>query len=217
MIDVMIVDDQQIIREGLKMMLSLSDEINVIGEAENGNELLELLRGKSPDIILMDIRMPGMDGVEATRVVKEKYPNIKVIILTTFNEDRYIFNGLKNGVDGYLLKDAKSQEIISAVNTVYHGNMLLYPEIATKVVKAFNSMTAGIIDTDNNEKNEEKLKDLTSREIEIAQLVKDGKSNKEISSALFIAEGTVKNHISNILNKLELDSRAKLVSYMTSN
>lgn len=215
MINVIIVDDQQIIREGLKMMLSLSNDINIIGEAENGKELLALLPDKLPHIILMDIRMPEMDGVEATRIVKEKYPNIKVIILTTFNEDQYIFNGLKNGADGYLLKDAKSQEIILAVNTVYNGNIMLNPEIATKVIKAFNSMSVDTINTEVKENCISKLEELTSREREIANLVKEGKSNKEISNALFIAEGTVKNHISNILNKLELDSRTKLASYMS--
>ena len=117
MIKVLIVDDQSLIREGLRMMLSLYDNIFLVGEASNGKEAIEILGNKEVDLVLMDIRMPIMDGVEATRIIKEKYPEVKVLILTTFNEDEYIFEGLKNGADGYLLKDISSEELVKSIET----------------------------------------------------------------------------------------------------
>ncbi|WP_432407651.1 response regulator transcription factor [Wukongibacter sp. M2B1] len=212
MIKVMIVDDQGLIRDGLKMILSLSEDIEVIEEAINGKNAVEKLDRIEPDIILMDIRMPEMDGVEATKIIKERYPRTKIIILTTFNEDEYIFEGLKNGADGYILKDVRSNELIRAIKEVYKGNVLLQPEIASKVVKAFNSMNKGIGESDNEEL--EYLKGLTKREIEISELVAEGKSNKEISKGLFITEGTVKNHLTRILSKLELRDRTQLALYI---
>lgn len=212
-IKVMLVDDQALIREGLSMMLGLCDEIEIIGESINGKEALKFLKDKSPHVILMDIRMPIMDGVEATKLIKEKYPNIKIIILTTFNEDQYIFEGLKNGADGYILKDVKSDEIIKGIKTVYRGNVLLQPEVATKVVKAFNSK-------DKNESKEDlkvikgEYEELTKRETEIAILVGKGKNNKEISQKLFITEGTVKNHLTKIMGKLNVANRTQLALYV---
>ena len=139
MIDVALADDQEIIREGIKMILSLDNEINVVLEAGNGKELLDKIAKRQPDVVLMDIRMPVLDGVEATRLIKEKYANIRVIILTTFNEDEYIFRGLKNGADGYILKDSNSEDIIKAIKTAYAGNILLNPQVAAKVVRALNA------------------------------------------------------------------------------
>lgn len=132
MIKVLIVDDQNLIREGLTMMLSLYDTISIVGEATNGKDAIEVLGRQEVDLILMDIRMPVMDGVEATKIIKEKYPEVKVLILTTFNEDEYIFEGLKNGADGYLLKDISSEELVKAIQTVYEGNILLQPDVAKK-------------------------------------------------------------------------------------
>lgn len=210
MIRVLIVDDQNLIREGLQMLLSLCHDIEVIGEAANGKEALQIVETKRPDIVLMDIRMPIMDGVEATKLINEKYPDVKVIILTTFNEDEYIFEGLKNGAKGYILKDVKSDEVIKGIKTVYEGNVLLQPEIATKVVKVFNSI--------NRDREmdimEGKVEKLTPRETEIAKLVAKGLSNKDISKKLFITEGTVKNHITRILGKLELRDRTQLAIYI---
>ncbi len=125
MIKVMIVDDQALIREGLQMILSLYNDIDIVGEAFNGQHALDIIKNINPDVVLMDIRMPIMDGVEATKIIKEKYPHIKVIILTTFNEDEYIFEGLKNGADGYILKDIKSEEIVKAIKEAYKGNVYL--------------------------------------------------------------------------------------------
>lgn len=202
MIKVLIVDDQNLIREGLAMMLSLYDTIILVGTANNGKEAIDALEGQDVDLILMDIRMPLMDGVEATKIIKERYPNVKVLILTTFNEDEYIFEGLKNGADGYLLKDISSEELVKAIETVYQGNILLQPDIAKRMVDS-------IYKKDKGSKND-KLKELTKREYEIALLVGEGKSNKEISNKLFITEGTVKNHITKILDKLEIRDRTQL-------
>ena len=170
MIRIMIVDDQGLIRDGLKMILSLCEDIEVIGEAVNGKDAIESLSINRPDIILMDIRMPIMNGVEATKVIKERYPGIKIIILTTFNEDQYIFEGLKNGADGYILKDVKSEEIIRSIKEVYKGNVLLQPEIATKVVKAFNNINNHKEAKDNHEAMDA-INELTPRELEISRLV----------------------------------------------
>lgn len=193
MINVVIVDDQKIVRQGIKMILSLDDEITILNEVENGNQLLELLNnGQHPDVILMDIRMPIIDGVEATRLVKEKYKKIKIIILTTFNEDEYILEGIKNGADGYILKDAGSDYIIKAIKTAYNGNMLLDPKVTTKLVKAYNSIFTEKHEPNNYSENKKKLDMLTQRELDVAKLVGQGKSNKDICNILFLREGTVK-------------------------
>lgn len=212
MINVVIVDDQEIIREGIKMILSLDNQINILGEAENGEQLLEVLQRIMPDVVLMDIRMPVMDGVEATRIVKEKYPGIKVIILTTFNEDEYIFKGLKNGADGYILKDTGSDEIINAINTAYNGSVLLNPEVAKKIVNVINNND--IPDRKRDLEKHGKLKLLTPREMDVAKLVADGVSNKFICETLFLTEGTVKNYVTKVLEKLELNSRTELALFM---
>ena len=207
MIKVLVVDDQSLIREGLRMMLSLYDNILLVGEATNGKEALQALEENEVDLVLMDIRMPLMDGVEATKRIKEKYPNIKVLILTTFKEVEYIFEGLINGADGYILKDISSEDLAKAIETVYKGNVLLQPEIAKKVMGAIKGISA-------KDEKEDLRNELTKREYEIALLVSEGKTNKEISQILFITEGTVKNHISNILDKLDLKDRTQLALRM---
>lgn len=205
MIKILIVDDQKIIREGLSMMLGLDSTISIVGEATNGKQAIELLDSEQVDLILMDIRMPIMDGVEATRIIKDKHPNIKILILTTFKEDEYIFQGLKNGADGYLLKDISSEELISGIKTVHGGNMLLQPDVARKMIDSIREK-----ENISNDINNHIYTELTKREYEIAMLVGKGKSNKEISNTLFITEGTVKNHITKILDKLDLRDRTQL-------
>lgn len=211
MINTIIVDDQQIVRDGIKMILSLDNQINLLGEAVNGKQLLEMIPEKMPDVILMDIRMPIIDGVEATKLIKEKYPDIKIIILTTFNEDEFIFNGLKNGADGYILKDSDSDLLINAIKTAYKGNVLLNPEVTKKIVKALNN---NAFNENNNLKKDNKLKQLTDREMDVAKLIADGNSNKSISEKLFLTEGTVKNYVTKILEKLELNNRTELALYI---
>jgi len=215
MINVILVDDQKIVREGIKMILSLDEEITILKEAENGKQLLEILSGgQLPNVILMDVRMPIMDGVEATKIVKEKYKNIKVIILTTFNEDEYIFEGIKNGADGYILKDAGSDYIIKAIKTAYNGNILLDPEVATKIVRAYNSIATNKQTISQLNEQKKKLKMLTQREMDVAKLVAQGKNNKNICHVLFLTEGTVKNYLTKIFEKLELTSRTELALFI---
>ena len=215
MINVILVDDQEIIREGIKMILSLDEEINIMKEAENGKQLLEILsEGQLPDVILMDVRMPVMDGVEAAKMVKKKYKDIKVIILTTFNEDEYIFEGIRHGVDGYILKDAGSDYIIKAIKTAYNGNILLDPEVTAKIVRAYNSISTDKQTPTQINENKKKLEMLTQREMEVAKLVAQGKSNKEICHLLFLTEGTVKNYLTKIFEKLELTSRTELALFI---
>ncbi len=200
MIRVLIVDDQKLILEGLSMILGFSNNIKVVGTASNGRDAIDFIKKEAVDLILMDIRMPIMDGVEAIKIIKEKYPDIKVFILTTFNEDEYIFEALKNGASGYFLKDTTSDELIKAIEAAYNGNVLLQHEIASRIV---NTM-------EKQGKDNKLLKELTNREKEIALLVGQGKTNKEIADILFITEGTVKNHITRILDKLQFRDRTML-------
>lgn len=198
MIRVMIADDQVIVREGLKKILSLDDEIEVICEAEDGYDVINKLREHIVDIILMDVRMPKMDGIKTTNLVKKQYPKINIIILTTFDEDEYIFNGIKSGISGYLLKDSEIDYILKSVKEAYNNKMMFDPVVTPKLVNALN------LSNNINSTNKEILSVLTEREMEITKLVTSGKSNKEISETLFISEGTVKNYISKILKKLKL-------------
>ena len=198
MIKVIVVDDQKIIREGLKMILSLDDEIEVLGEGENGLDAISLCRDLNPDVVLIDIRMPIMDGVLATEKIKELNKDIKILILTTFNEDEYIFQSIKNGANGYLLKDADPDEIINGIKTVFKGNMLIHSEVAMKIAWVLNK------------KEEVNLDILTKREKEIANLITEGLNNKEIGEKLYLSEGTVKNYVTKILDKLEVKNRTEL-------
>lgn len=214
MINVIVADDQDIVREGLKMILSLDEEINIVGEASNGKELLELMINSMPDVILMDIRMPVLDGIQATKQVKQKYPGIKIIILTTFNEDRFIFEGLKNGADGYILKDSGSKEIINSIKTVVDGGMILNPQVAVKVLKALEDVDMNKPPKEHNIKKDKMLNLLTPRELDVVRHIMQGKSNKAIGRTLFVTEGTVKNYVSKILEKLELSNRTELVLFL---
>jgi DNA-binding NarL/FixJ family response regulator len=210
MIKVMVVDDQEVVREGLKMILSLHQEIEVVGEAANGESMLSYLRELAPDVILMDIRMPVMDGITAAKLVKEKYPEMKVIILTTFNENEYIINGLSSGIDGYLLKDAGSAEIMNAIKAATAGNVLLTSRVTERMVEAMTSGRHVTGENANSKVNHDKLAILTPREVEVARLVLSGDSNKSIAQTLFVTEGTIKNYVSRILEKLECRNRTEL-------
>ncbi|WP_220483164.1 response regulator transcription factor [Paenibacillus thiaminolyticus] len=212
---VMIVDDQEIVREGLKMILSMYNEVSVIGEVPNGRVLLERLEVMNPDVILMDIRMPVMDGITAAQLVKERHPEIKVIILTTFNEDEYIIQGLKNGVEGYILKDSGSADILHAIKTVYAGSVLLNPKVTERMVEAISSGRDNPMPSHQEAPVPDKLGLLTPREAEVARHILSGSSNKEIAQALFVTEGTVKNYVSRILDKLECRNRTELVLYLS--
>lgn len=205
-IRVLIVDDQPVVRDGLKMIISLDSEIEVVATASNGQDAFEFCQ-KGIDVILMDIRMPVMDGVKTTKLIKESFPNIKIIILTTFNDDQYIFEALKNGASSYLLKDVESEEIINTVKVIYSGGTVLHNNIAAKLVNKLSESQNSI----------SQLQELTSREHEIAKLVAEGLSNREIAAKLFITEGTAKNHITNILSKLGLNHRTQIALYVIEN
>ncbi|HUW66037.1 MAG TPA: response regulator transcription factor [Spirochaetia bacterium] len=212
-IRVVIADDQSIIRDGLKLILEMESDLKVVGLASNGEEACEMAERLRPDIVLMDIKMPVIDGAEGTRRICEAYPEIKVIILTTFSEDEYIFPALRSGAKGYLLKDVESDELANSIRTVARGGVLIHPAVAARVVK-------GLSVSPKDEDNAEQLKataDLTPRELEIAKLIGKGMTNREIAARLFISEGTVKNHITNILSKLYLRDRTQIALYATQN
>lgn len=211
MINLVVVDDQSILREGLKFMLSKNKDFNIIATAENGHEAYEICKNNHVDIILMDIKMPVMDGVEATRLIKRDFPQISIIVLTTFNDDEFIFEALKHGASGYLLKDATMGKIEEAIYEVYNGGVLIQPNVAKKVVDIFSKMTNNEIVID------ERVHQLTDREKDILKHLGQGKSNKEIGEELFISEGTVKNHITSVLSKLELRDRTQLALFSVKN
>lgn len=207
MIKILIADDQDLIRESLKIVLDTNRDMNVIGLVENGNKVLEFVKKNLPDIILMDIRMPELDGVLCTKAVKEKYPDVKIIILTTFDDDEYIYHALKYGASGYLLKGCSVQELTSAIHVVMSGNSILNHNITTKVIKIFHQMAQANFTINVDEKS---VSELTRTEKNITHLVGNGLSNKEIAEKLFLSEGTVRNALSSALSKLNLRDRTQL-------
>ena len=210
MIKILIVEDQELIRQSLEIILSSQPGLSVIGLAGNGNEAVEMAGALSPDVILLDIRMPGMDGVSACRIIKEKYPGIKIIVLTTFDDDEYVFDAIKYGANGYLLKGTSVDELANAIRTVYNNGTLINPAIASKLVGFFSKIAKGDIPIPRQEPS---LTELNQRENDIVKQVCKGYSNKEIAHTLFLSEGTVRNSISTILAKLNLRDRTQLVLY----
>ena len=203
-IRVLLVDDQALFREGLHTILSLHGDLAVVGEAANGEEALLQAAILQPDVILMDLRMPILDGVTATRRLSAAQAAARIIILTTFDDDEYVFDGLRAGAVGYLLKDTPSDKLIEAIRAVARGDSFLQPSVTAKVVAEF----ARLGDRPRSQP-EELAAPLSEREIEILRLVAGGASNKEIAERLVIAEGTVKNHITNILGKLDVRDRTQ--------
>ncbi|WEV39986.1 response regulator transcription factor [Lactobacillus sp. ESL0681] len=207
MIKIVIADDQQLIKDSLKIILNANPDFTVIDTVNNGQEVLTSLKKRQPDIILMDVRMPKMDGTVCTKYVKEQYPQIKVIILTTFDDDDFIFSALKYGASGYLLKGASTDELYEAIKTVYHGGAMINPNIAEKVFKLFSKMAQANYAIRVNDKD---TKNFSKQEWTVIQQVGFGLSNKEIAAKLFLSEGTVRNYISRILDKLQLRDRTQL-------
>lgn len=203
----MIADDQQLIRDSLKIILEVNKDFSVTDTVANGQEVLESIKKKKPDIILMDVRMPVMDGTVCTKYVKEKYPNIKVIILTTFDDDDFIFSALKYGASGYLLKGASTKELYNAIKTVYQGGAMINPDITEKVFRLFSKMAQANYAIQVNDKD---TQNFSQHEWLVIQQVGFGLSNKEIAAKLFLSEGTVRNYISKILDKLQLRDRTQL-------
>src|SRR5687767_10982257 len=199
---VMLVDDHAIVRQGLRTYLELQPDIEVVGEASDGQVAIAMARDKLPDIILMDLVMPNTDGVEATRAITSISPSTKVIVLTSFSEDEKVFASIKAGAQGYLMKDVLPQDLVRAIRTVHRGEAQLDPEIARKLMQEFT-----------NPQPAAPKHDLTDRELEVLTLIAHGKSNKEISEDLVLSEKTVKTHVSNILQKLHLSDRTQAAVY----
>lgn len=207
MIKIMIADDQKLIRQSLRIVLNHQEDFTVTNIVSDGKEVLETIELSKPDIILMDIRMPIMNGVECTKIIKNQYPEIKIIVLTTFDDDEYVLQALRDGASGYLLKGISMEELISAIRKVYEGETMLNAEITSKVVTLFSKIAkTNYISQVNNEKAEQ----LGVTELKIVKLIGSGLSNKEISASIFLSEGTIRNDISTILKKLELRDRTQL-------
>lgn len=202
MIRVLIVDDQRLMREGLRTLLELEPDMQVAGEAEDGLAALACYEREQPAVVLMDIRMPRLDGVEATRRILSRWPGARVIILTTFDDDQSVFEGLRAGALGYLLKDVSGSELAEAIRKVASGGALIEPSVARKVLAEFTRLAPA-----QPAARERLPNPLSEREIEVLRLLAQGASNRQIAAQLFLAEGTVKNYISNILDKLGVEDR----------
>jgi DNA-binding NarL/FixJ family response regulator len=216
MIHLLIVDDDPFIRESLKLILDLDAAITVAGTCTNGNEALEFIRQNSAiNVVVMDIRMPECDGVEGTLKIKQFAPDIAILILTTFDDDEYIIEALKNGANGYLLKNIAPDRIIEGIKTVRNGNLLIHPSIAKKLT--------GLLQPIKQESVPVKACDLlgqynlTAAEQQVVHKIAEGKSNKEIAQELFLSEGTVKNYITEILSKLSLRDRTQIAIFYLKN
>lgn len=206
MIKVLVTDDQQLLAEGIKTVLETSPEITVVGIALNGEDCLEKIKKCKPDVVLIDIRMPVMNGVIATKEIKSRYPEIKVLVLTTFDDSEYILSAINYGASGYLLKDINATALIDAVINAYKGELILPTGIAKKITEAVKMVTN---DREIKLKNAFKLSD---REVEIALMVFDNFNNRQISGALEISEGTVRNYISGIYEKLNASNRTEAIN-----
>ncbi len=202
-ISVLLIDDHQVVRQGLRDFLELQDDIEVIGEAGNGEEGVTLASECLPDVVLMDLVMPGIDGVETTRRVKEVSPSSRVIVLTSFTDDNKVFPAIKAGAISYLLKDVSPEELAHAIRAAQRNEAVLHPEVAAKLMQEFSAPRA----------NETPLEHLTEREMDVLRLIARGMSNKEIADTLIISEKTVKTHVSNILSKLHLADRTQAAIY----
>jgi DNA-binding NarL/FixJ family response regulator len=209
-IRVLVADDQRLVRDGIASLLSIQDGIEVVGTASNGEEAVEQALEQKPDVALMDIRMPIMDGVEAARRIRRELPGCQVLMLTTFDDEEYVLNALSAGACGYLLKDIPAHDLASAIKAAYQGIYQLDPGVAGKMLLALSA--------DRGRAEPEvavppTVADLSAREVEVLRLIAKGASNREIAEHLVISEGTVKNHISNILNRLGLRDRTQAAIY----
>jgi len=202
MIRVLLVDDQALFREGLRTLLSVEPSVLVVGEARDGAEALALVEQTHPGVVLMDLRMPGMDGVSATRRLRARFPRSQVLVLTTFDDDASIFEAVRAGAVGYLLKDASTATLVEAIRAADRGDSVLQPSVARRLMHEFSRLSA-LAPTPAQQSS------LSERELEVLRLLARGASNKEIASALQLVEGTVKNHVTRILEKLEVADRTQ--------
>lgn len=206
-ISVLLADDHALFRDGLVSLLSMEDDIEVVGVANDGLEALEKARELVPDLILMDIKMPRCNGLEATRTIKEEMPHVRIVMLTVSEDDHDLFEAIKNGAEGYLLKTLNAQELVDLLKGVFDGEAPISRTMARKILGEF------ALQSKRTEPHAIPRGDLTRREIEVLQLVGDGATDKEIASRLFISQRTVKNHMHNILDKLHLQNRVQAATY----
>ncbi len=203
-IKVLVVDDQVLFREALVRLISSQEDMEVVGQASNGKEALDRVKQLQPNLVLMDIRMPVMDGLEATRALRESYPDLKVVLLTVSDAESDVFEALKNGAVGYLVKSMRAETLFQKVRDIAQGEIALSPVLASRVLEEFSRL---------KRREEKTYGGLSEREREVLKLVVEGKSNKDIGEALVIAESTVKRHLHNILHKLHVKNRAEAAAY----
>lgn len=203
---ILIADDHAIVRDGIRSLLATVPDIEVVAEAENGREAVSKARGLQPDVILMDLMMPEMDGIEAIGQIMEREPEARILVLTSFSADDKVFPAIKAGARGYLLKDSDSQELVQAIRQVYRGESWLHPKIARKLLRELSTEPPA-------QQESSEVDPLTGREVEVLHLVALGMSNQEIAIKLVISEGTVRTHVSNILSKLHVASRTQATLY----
>jgi DNA-binding NarL/FixJ family response regulator len=207
---VLIVDDQELLRTGFRMVLDAHDGIEVVGEAGNGDEAIQETARLHPDVVLMDVRMPGIDGIEATRVIVEQHPESRVLILTTFDLDEHAFAGLRAGASGFLLKDVPPPDLVSAIRSVATGDAVVAPRITRRLLENF---APRLPDVSAPSRPDARLDQLTDREREVLNEVASGASNQEIAARLCLSEATVKTHVGRILSKLGLRDRVQAVVF----
>lgn len=207
MIKIIIADDQELIRQSLKIVLSVNADMEVVDVVSSGEAAVQSVAKHRPEVVLMDIRMPGMDGVESTAIIKERYPETKVVVLTTFDDDEYVFGALKNGASGYLLKGSSLSELSDAIRIAHSGGAMINPNIASKVIRQFSSMAKNTVGIQVSDRNVDQI---SRSEWPVIRAVGQGMSNKEIAQELCLSEGTIRNAISSILSKLELRDRTQL-------
>ncbi|PER29200.1 DNA-binding response regulator [Bacillus cereus] len=210
-IKVLLVDDHTVVLKGLAFFLSTQEDLALVGEVNNGKEALVKVGETNPDVVLMDLYMPEMDGVEATTCIKKEYPNVKVIVLTSFSDQAHVLPALRAGASGYILKDVEPDQLVEAIRSAYKGNIQLHPDIANTLL----SQTLPV--EEKEEESSIQVDVLTARENEVLQLLAKGMSNKEIASVLVITEKTVKAHVSSILSKLNLSDRTQAALYAVKN
>jgi DNA-binding NarL/FixJ family response regulator len=209
-IKVVIADDHALLREGLAKILSLESNFLIVGEANCGDEAIALTRTLKPDVVLMDINMPGLNGIEATKIIKEEMPQVGIIALTIHEDEEYIFELVRAGVSGYILKDIQPEQLIKAIKDVAEGKTAIQPNITAKLLGEFNRLS-------DRKTNMFSCDQLTARELEVIKLIAQGMPNKEIASTLYISEKTVKNHITNIFRKLNVEDRTQAALFALKN